>query len=532
MNLIYYPTREYHEELLKKYEYYYHNKYSVENFSVSINILDSNIYKNLYSCKKITLKIDEHLQNVFTKFIKVKSDEYIGTFVKTYCNLSKLTQIIEKFLSNNMSSCKNIIGTADGLKKIKKLATVFKREHCKIHDCNCCKLNGCVDSELDSELDSDLDSKSKLILEEFKNHLYCQLILADKYLDQDENLLLVNMDEIFIIHNKLGIIFSNNSGFGILNYPNFIQKNKIGSYITGNINFHDKIFTQNTIEYDCIKKFSSKINIRVDSNLNSIMSSIVKNHLTNKSEYFNEIEFSNKNMIGKYKFDNFESEEYFYPKLSKRIYKTSYTWIESCPKDSGSTGSAGTSGSTGLRFRGTYKSVENTSNGSITDLTLKLNGTEEYVKKNNVVLLDNTKTNLKTNKLIGWKAAKDSASNPVIIKLEIEPDATIVRPIDPEYYFNHKKERCNKAKVIDIQKIIFSKPDEEFSIVNTCDEAFSYVFEKNAGFTYKLGSIVEPDCFDNDVNKGCANGIHFFQSRNALFQTYLKEFQQKHIKQD
>ena len=39
-------------------------------------------------------------------------------------------------------------------------------------------------------------------------------------------MIIVHYDEIFLIHNKLGIIFCNNIGFGILNYPNFIQKNK------------------------------------------------------------------------------------------------------------------------------------------------------------------------------------------------------------------------------------------------------------------------------------------------------------------
>ncbi len=516
MNLISYPTREYHEELLKKYEYYYHNKYSIENFSVSINILDSNIYKDLRSYKKITLKLDENLQNTFNKFIKIKCDEYIGTFVKTYCGLDKLIKLIENHLKKNFLNNINILN--NNFNKINKLATVYKQEHCKIHDCNCCKQN----TNIDLDNDENFELKQKLI-NEIKSLFYCEFILADKYLDQYDNLLIVHYDEIFLIHNKLGIMFSNYIGFGILNYPNFIQKNKNGSYIGGNINFHDKIIYQNTIEYDSVKKFSSKINIKVDENLNSIMSNVLKNHITNKCEYFNEIGFSNKNMVGKYKLDNFETEEYIYPKLSRRIYKTSYTWVESCPKDSGSSE---------LRFRGTYKSIENTSDNSISDLTLKLNGKSEYIKKNNVVILDDTKTNLKTNKLIGWKVGKDSASNPVIIKLEIEPNTTIVRPIDPDYYLNHRKERCNKAKVIDIQKINFSKPNEELSIIDSCSEAFSYVYEKNAGFVYKLGTIVEPDSFDNDVNKGCANGIHYFQDRNSLFQTYLQEFQKTHLKQD
>ncbi len=511
MNLIYNPTREYHEELFKKYEYYYNNKFSIENFSFPINILDiDNIYTKSLTHKKISLILDDNIFNTLKSISKSEFSKNIGTFIKTFMGITQFIKLFEKFIKSYI----NITNLEVNVKKLEKLTNIFKREHCKIFNCQVCQGNNCGNC---NDFDDFKTASS------YREPLLDMFIFSTIYTDQYNNLLLVNKDALMLIHNKLGIIGINSNGFGVFNYPIIYQKCKNNSYFKINLNINDDNVKFKSILYNKQTSLLNKIDIQIDNRLNLILDQGIKNIHTNKIEYFKEIDLANGNLIGIYSCDGFKSEEYILNNKSTRITKTEYTWVSTCPKDYTESG---------IRFRGTYKSVENIDTKNVSDITLKLNGKSEYVKKNNVVLIDNTKTNLKTNCLIGWKVAKDDKSNPVIIKLEIEPNAKIIRPIDPDYYLNHQKERCNKAKVIDIQKINLSDINEEISIGNLCDTAYSYIYEQNAGFTYRLGSIVEPDCFDEDNNKGCANGIHYFQSRESIFKTYLKEYQKNHLKQD
>ena len=85
--------------------------------------------------------------------------------------------------------------------------------------------------------------------------------------------------------------------------------------------------------------------------------------------------------------------------------------------------------------------------------------------------------------IIGWKKCK----NNVLVKLEI-PRGAIV------FSINNKKCRTDKAKVLEIIG---------------ADRAYS----NNKFFSYYLGDIIEVFNFNCEYNVECAEGIHFFRTR-------------------
>ena len=85
--------------------------------------------------------------------------------------------------------------------------------------------------------------------------------------------------------------------------------------------------------------------------------------------------------------------------------------------------------------------------------------------------------------IIGWK----KCNNNVLVKLEI-PRGAIV------FSINNKKCRTDKAKVLEIIG---------------ADRAYSnYKF-----FSYYVGDIIEVFNFNCEYNVECAEGIHFFKTR-------------------
>ena len=85
--------------------------------------------------------------------------------------------------------------------------------------------------------------------------------------------------------------------------------------------------------------------------------------------------------------------------------------------------------------------------------------------------------------IIGWKKCK----NNVLVKLEIPRGATV-------FSINNSKCRTDKAKVLEI-------------IGN--DRAYS----KYKFFSYYVGDVIEIFDFNCEYNVECAQGIHFFKSR-------------------
>lgn len=98
-------------------------------------------------------------------------------------------------------------------------------------------------------------------------------------------------------------------------------------------------------------------------------------------------------------------------------------------------------------------------------------------------LLEYRRGKILTESIIGYKKCK----NDVIVTLEIPKDAIV-------FSINGNKCRTNKAKVIDI---------------DGADRAFS-IFNK---MTYYVGDEFNIKDFNCEYNRECANGIHFFMTR-------------------
>lgn len=130
----------------------------------------------------------------------------------------------------------------------------------------------------------------------------------------------------------------------------------------------------------------------------------------------------------------------------------------------------------------------------------------------------------------------DSIGNLALVKLEIPDDATVVYPVDKDYYccsgssisdkefykmieyVKAKKCRCDKAKFIEVIRYYSGAqcPSSYFcdallySI--TCDSQPSDLIFKsmwNPNFIYKFNEYVKPDKLDEDILWECSNGIHF-----------------------
>ena len=117
--------------------------------------------------------------------------------------------------------------------------------------------------------------------------------------------------------------------------------------------------------------------------------------------------------------------------------------------------------------------------------------------------LTNIKTNIHTigynlacpeeGSFIRYKKAKDCIIKLLILKNSKRSSATTL------------KCRCDKAKVLDIEKIDTGKKVESISSSHDND------------FIYKVGEIVKVDDFDENRWNECSTGIHFFMNKqNAI----------------
>ncbi len=170
--------------------------------------------------------------------------------------------------------------------------------------------------------------------------------------------------------------------------------------------------------------------------------------------------------------------------------------------------------SSGLRYRGKFTSESQ--NGTIKNKTISINDKIVYDENNdgNVLVDKLERLVIKEGEfIIGWKVVKTSDGEKRILKLGIDCDATIVRPINEEIFISHGKERCNRAIVMDIQ---LYDENNEISVVPNETKAYSYVFN-DSNFEYKIGEQIVPDKFDNNQSVCCTHGIHYFPNRKSIF---------------
>lgn len=178
--------------------------------------------------------------------------------------------------------------------------------------------------------------------------------------------------------------------------------------------------------------------------------------------------------------------------------------------------------STGLRYRG--KKYSGTSIGDKNISKTIWDGDKIVYNKEGDetltnLLVEDPNNSLRTEMVVGWKVAKSDTGELRIVKLGIFHDATIVRPVDEEYFITGGKERCDKAIVMDIQLAI---KDNEISVVPEETSVYSYIYSPNSSrFEYNVGGEVIPNLFDSNEDKGCANGIHYFRNRLDVFKAYI-----------
>jgi len=134
----------------------------------------------------------------------------------------------------------------------------------------------------------------------------------------------------------------------------------------------------------------------------------------------------------------------------------------------------------------------------------------------------------------------DAIGNLALVKLEIPNDATVVYPVDKDYYcfsvfsdhfsdidfykmnnyVKSKKCRCSKAKIVEVIKYFSGESLSsagyryicDFLTEITCDSQPSDLIFKsmwNPNFIYKFDEYVKPDKLDEDICWECSNGIHF-----------------------
>jgi len=330
-----------------------------------------------------------------------------------------------------------------------------------------------------------------------------------------------------IIFNKYSlIVLTSNYIFVIPNIPeenNYLLMTNGKTYLKNN-DFESVENTKKEFEnnnpiyriYGYIKN-SNKIqtfNYSIDSELNVKKIYDYTNKETKLKIKHSSITFTKKGIsYTKYIKSGCEFEEYY-------NYNTGFRRIISeCMIGIGNEN--GNNDGSGLRYRGKY--TQTSSNGENIKKTITIEDKIVYNKEGDETktntLVDKNKYINRTDIIIGYKVAKSARGDLRIIKLGITPDAQIVRPIDEEYFITNNKERCDKAIVMDIQLPI---KEEEISVVPEESVAYSYVYKSGkTDFDYKIGSEVIPDSFNPDEDVGCANGIHYFQSRLDLFKAYI-----------
>lgn len=192
---------------------------------------------------------------------------------------------------------------------------------------------------------------------------------------------------------------------------------------------------------------------------------------------------------------SFESEQY--DMLTDQYNKTTTTSCEF------------TDSSTGLRRRGGFSQrVINDGKTSVHTIDGKIVRKE----RNGKIIVDKLSEEKSNRSLIGWKVCKNTDGHFRIVKLRIPESAQYLMAIDEEFFMCYRKHRSNFAEVLDIQ---LPTPNEEISIADSEREAYTCVYNDKS-VTYKIDGVVSSE-YDDDVNNGCAKGIHWYKERKYAF---------------
>ena len=110
--------------------------------------------------------------------------------------------------------------------------------------------------------------------------------------------------------------------------------------------------------------------------------------------------------------------------------------------------------------------------------------------------------------MLGYKKAKTENGDYCIVTLELLDDS--ITNINRKYIenINFASHRCNKAKVVKIEKLEFT------TLLDTIvfDTAISCFYEKKQ-LTYNLGKIIQT-LFDYNIENVNSDGIHFYSNKN------------------
>lgn len=147
-----------------------------------------------------------------------------------------------------------------------------------------------------------------------------------------------------------------------------------------------------------------------------------------------------------------------------------------------------------LRYTGLMNTDLNNADLSDTDLRYtSLNGANLTNVKTNIHTIGYNLACPEEGSFIGYKKAKDCIVKLLIMEDSKRSSATSI------------KCRCDKAKVLDIEKI------------DSGEKVESVPSNYNNDFVYKIGEIVRVDDFDENRWNECSTGIHFFMNKqNAI----------------
>lgn len=147
-----------------------------------------------------------------------------------------------------------------------------------------------------------------------------------------------------------------------------------------------------------------------------------------------------------------------------------------------------------LRYTGLMNTDLNNADLSDTDLRYtSLNGANLTNVKTDIHTIGYNLACPEEGSFIGYKKAKDCIVKLLIMEDSKRSSATSI------------KCRCDKAKVLDIEKI------------DSGEKVESVPSNYNNDFVYKIGEIVRVDDFDENRWNECSTGIHFFMNKqNAI----------------
>jgi hypothetical protein len=148
-----------------------------------------------------------------------------------------------------------------------------------------------------------------------------------------------------------------------------------------------------------------------------------------------------------------------------------------------------------------------------------------YKKSDNKIIIDTISPPITSRDMvIGWKVGKSNLDYEVlqlrIIKLGIPYDARRLIPISEDYFASCRKERCDRAFVLDIQE---PNLDEQITVVPKEKLAKSYIYDKIT--YYKVGELVLPDGFSDNPDSSCDQGIHYHRDRRAVFKMWIPGYE-------